>query len=76
MQTMGVSEFRANLNAVLQQVAQGEIISLLVRGREVARIVPPTYAQNVARQELEALRSSAVVGDVMAPLDESWQEDA
>lgn len=73
MLTMGVSEFRANLNIALQQVAEGEVISLLVRGREVARVVPPSYAQSTARQELEALRSSAVVGDVIAPLDEPWQ---
>jgi hypothetical protein len=35
--------------------------------------VPPDYAQTAARQELEALRQDAVVGDVLAPIDERWQ---
>ena len=39
---------------------------------EIAKLVPPDYAQSVARQELEALRSSAVVGDVLSPINESW----
>jgi antitoxin (DNA-binding transcriptional repressor) of toxin-antitoxin stability system len=73
MLSIGVSEFRANINRVLQQVQNGEIVSLLLRGKEIARIVPPDYAQTAARQELEALRQDAVVGDVLAPIDERWQ---
>lgn len=73
MLDIGVSEFRANMNKILQQVQNGEIVSLLVRGKEIARIVPPDYAQAAARQELEALRQSAVVGDVVAPIDEPWR---
>ena len=73
MLNVGVSEFRANINKVLQQVQNGEIVSLLLRGKEIARIVPPDYAQAAARQELEALRRDAVVDDVLAPIDERWQ---
>jgi antitoxin (DNA-binding transcriptional repressor) of toxin-antitoxin stability system len=73
MLSMGVSEFRANMNSILLQVQKGEIVSLLLRGHEVARLVPPNYAQTAARKELEILRQSAVVGDVLAPLDEQWR---
>jgi len=73
MLNLGVSEFRANMNTVLQQVQNGEVVSLLLRGKEIARIVPPDYAQAAARQELEALRRDAVVDDVLAPIDERWQ---
>ena len=68
MLNVGVSEFRANINKVLQQVQNGEVVSLLLRGKEIARIVPPDYAQAAARQELEALRRDAVVDDVLAAL--------
>lgn len=72
MLRIGVSEFRANMNAILQQVQKGEIVSLLLRGNEVAKLVPPDYAQAAARQELETLRQSAKVGDVLTPVDEKW----
>ncbi len=72
MVEVGISEFRANMNAILQQVQNGEVVSLLLRGKEVAKIVPPDFAQAAARDELALLRQSAVVGDVLAPLDESW----
>ncbi len=73
MLSMGVSEFRANMNAILQQVQSGEIVSLLLRGSEIAKLVPPDYAQTAARQELKALRQSAIVGDVLRPIEEPWQ---
>ena len=69
---VGISEFRANMNSILQQVQNGEVVSLLLRGKEIAKVVPPNYAQTAARQELEALRQNAVVGDVLAPIDEEW----
>jgi antitoxin (DNA-binding transcriptional repressor) of toxin-antitoxin stability system len=73
MLNVGISEFRANMNSILQQVQKGEIVTLLLRGKEIAKIVPPDYAQTAARQELEALRQTATVGDVLAPIDEQWQ---
>ncbi|MEZ4730385.1 MAG: type II toxin-antitoxin system Phd/YefM family antitoxin [Caldilineaceae bacterium] len=76
MAAIGISEFRSNMSAILQRVQQGEIISLLVRETEVAKLVPPDYARLAARQQLEDLRQTAVVGDLLAPLDESWDAEA
>jgi prevent-host-death family protein len=76
MVNIGISEFRANLNAVLKKVQQGEIVRLTARGVEVARLIPPGSAQALARQELEQLRPSAIVGDVLSPLDEKWEAGA
>ena len=73
MINMGVSEFRANMNKILQRVQAGEIVSLQIRGAEVARLVPPSFAQTAAQKELEALRETAVVGDLLAPIDEPWK---
>jgi prevent-host-death family protein len=72
MITIGISEFRANMNFVLQRVQNGEVVTLTSRGAEVARLVPPDFAQATARKELEQLRQTAVVGDVLSPLAERW----
>lgn len=69
---IGISEFRANMNAVLEKVQQGEIVVLTSRGTQVAKIVPPDYAQASALAELERLRETAYVGDVLSPTDEEW----
>lgn len=72
MISIGVSEFRANLNAVLQKVQNGEVVAITSRGAEVARLVPPDYAQAAARKELEHLRQTAKIGDILAPIDVDW----
>ena len=72
MLNIGLSEFRANMNTILQRVQKGEIVTLTLRGTEVARLVPPDFAQQMARRELEDLRSSAVVGDVVSPIEDNW----
>lgn len=74
MLSIGISEFRAKMNLILQKVQNGEIVTLTSRGAEVARLVPPEFAQAAARQELDRLRQTAVVGDVLSPLDERWDE--
>ena len=72
MISIGISEFRANMNLVLQRVQNGEVVTLTSRGAEVARLVPPDFAQAVARQELEQLRQTAVVDDILSPLAAPW----
>ena len=70
---IGVSEFRANMSAFLRQVQQGNIVRLMQRGTEIAKLVPPNYAQLVAQDSLVALRQTAIVGDVLSPIDEIWE---
>jgi prevent-host-death family protein len=72
MISIGISEFRAKMNLVLQKVQNGEIVTLTSRGTEVARLVPPDFAQSTARKELAQLRQTAVVGDVLSPAAEPW----
>lgn len=71
MISIGISEFRANMNGILQKVQQGEIVTLTLRGVEIARLVPPDFARQTARQELAQLRQTAVVGDVLSPVDDN-----
>ena len=70
MIVVGISEFRARMNAILQRVQNGEVVTLTSRGVEIAKLVPPDFAQSAARKELERLRQTAVVGDVLSPVEE------
>ncbi len=73
MITVGISDFRASMNAILQKVQNGEVVTLTSRGVEIAKIVPPDFARLAARQELEHLRQTATVGDVLSPVEEEQQ---
>ncbi|MBI3959816.1 MAG: type II toxin-antitoxin system prevent-host-death family antitoxin [Chloroflexi bacterium] len=73
MLQVGISEFRSNMNAILQKVQAGEIVSLQVRGLEVAKLVPSDIASDLALAKLERLRETAYVGDILSPLDEVWE---
>lgn len=70
MITVGISEFRANLNKFLQKVQDGEIISLTSRGNEIAKLVPTNYAQSSAREALRKLGETAVIYDVLSPIED------
>jgi prevent-host-death family protein len=73
MLTIGVSDLRANLTHFLQQVKAGEVIIITLRGAEIARLVPPAYASVAAREKLEQLGQTAMVGDVVSPLEDAWE---
>ena len=72
METIAVSEFRANLVGFLKRVARGEIITLTSRGHEVAKIIPPDNNVEKAREALKKIGKTAVVEDVLSPIDENW----
>jgi prevent-host-death family protein len=41
MKTVSVAEARRRLKAILDEVSSGQQVSVMRRGREVARLVPP-----------------------------------
>jgi prevent-host-death family protein len=61
MSTVSVKEARENLRSLLDRVAAGEEVSLLRRGKEVARLIPP---RSTGRRlpSLEAFRRTVAVG--------------
>ena len=73
MERIAVSEFRANLVGFLKRVERGEVITLTSRGQEVAKIVPPENKMEEAREALKKLQKTAVVGDVLSPINEEWE---
>ncbi len=54
MKTVSVAEARRKLRALLEEVSSGHEVSVVRRGREVARLVPP---ERRARRRLPALGS-------------------
>ncbi|HLP61380.1 MAG TPA: hypothetical protein VK186_21240 [Candidatus Deferrimicrobium sp.] len=47
----------------MKKVKNGESITIISRGHEVARLVPPFDKVKNARKALEELRSTAFIGD-------------
>jgi len=49
MITLSVGKFHANMNTFLQLVQKGEVISLHLQGNEIAKIMPPSFAQSAVQ---------------------------
>ncbi len=72
METVTISDFRANLLKYLEKANSGEQISVTTNGRLIATITAPTNQKELARTKLKKLAKSATVLDVTSPIDESW----
>lgn len=67
MKTMSASDFKAKCLALLDEVeSTGEVITILKRGRPVAQVVPPMYADKGYPQR-ELAGSLQILGDVESP---------
>jgi prevent-host-death family protein len=73
MNTIAVSELRANLMKVLKEVARGSVVDVASRGKVVAKIVPPDHIREGARNRLKEVGKSAVLADVISPIDSKWK---
>lgn len=78
MHAVNVTELRQHLPDYLKQVQQGEEIAVTLHGKTIARIVPdkPENKREAALNRLDALRGTVIVGDILAPIDETWSGDA
>ena len=68
MQSIAVSEFRANLMETLRKIERGAVIIITSRGREIARLMPPKTSTEEAREKLQKLRQTAIIKDVKASM--------
>ena len=75
MGTIAVSELRANLKKVMQRVEHGETLEITSMGKVVARLVPPEDKQKTARKKLKEIAATAVLRDVISPLDVQWEAE-
>ncbi len=73
MQTVNISEFRANLLKYLEIASSGETISVSSNGRLLATITPPVEQKEQAKKQLKSLAAKARVHNVTRPSGESWE---
>lgn len=72
METINISDFRANLLAYLEKANAGEPISVTTNGRLIATITAPINQKELAKNQLQELAKSAKVIDVTSPINEPW----
>ena len=72
MQTINISEFRANLLKYLENANSGEVISITTNVRLLATITPPEQQKSQAKKQLKSLAGKAKIHDVISPSDENW----
>ncbi len=70
MAIIGVDILRKELDTVLKKVENGETVTIMSHGYEIAQLVPPPNKMEKARKALEKLRETAFVGDVISPIEE------
>lgn len=75
MRAINVTELRSHLQKYLNCVQRGDEIQITLHGHVIARILPPLDTKKEASKQLEALRKTCKVGDVISPLDEKWDVD-
>ena len=73
MESIGVSKLRENMVLFLNKVQQGESIAITSRGTEIAMLIPIKNKKEVSRNTLKQLRKTAIVGDVVSPIEEEWK---
>ncbi len=72
MQTINISEFRANLLKYLEVANSGEQISVTSNGKLLATITPPENQKQQARKQLNTLAACAKIHDITSPIDSDW----
>ncbi|MGS2722181.1 type II toxin-antitoxin system Phd/YefM family antitoxin [Porticoccus sp. GXU_MW_L64] len=72
MQTVNISDFRANLLKYLEMANSGKQISVTSNGKLLATISPPKNQQEKAKKQLKIIAEKAAIYDVTAPIDSEW----
>ena len=73
MESIGVSKFRENMVLFLNKIKQGQKITITSRGTEIAMLIPIKDKKEASRNALKQLRKTAIVGDVVSPIQEEWK---
>lgn len=73
MQSIAVSDLRSNLMKILKKIEHGTSLNITSRGRVVAKLVPPDNVRANARNRLKEIGKTAILNDVISPIDEQWE---
>jgi prevent-host-death family protein len=72
MQTVNISDLRANLLKYLEQASLGEKITVTTNGRLLATISPPIQQREIARKQLQQLALNAKIHNITDSLTDEW----
>ena len=72
MKSVSISELRANLLKYLTLVQRGEQINVTSKGKVLATLNSPVSQQDAAKAKLGKLAGTAVIHDVISPIEDSW----
>lgn len=75
MRDVKVTDLRNHLPTFLAAVQGGEELRIVSRGKVIARLVPESDSVAAACERLAAMRGKVRVGDVVSPLDVSWDAE-
>lgn len=72
MQTINISDFRANLLKYLEAAGSGEQILVTSNGKLLASISAPEDKKDIAKKQLNSLATTAKIHNVIAPIESEW----
>ena len=73
MQTINISDFRANLLKYLEVAGSGEEILVTSKGKLLASITAPEDKKEIAKKQLSSLATTAKIHDVIASTESEWE---
>ena len=76
MQTINISDFRANLLKYLEIANAGEQISVTSNGKLLATITSPQNKKELAKKQLDTLASNAIIHDIVSPTECEWNANS
>jgi len=75
MHGVNVTELRNHLPKYLASVMNGNEFIVTSHGQAIARIIPIIDVSQEAKKQLSHLRKTCKVGDVVTPVDISWNAE-
>jgi prevent-host-death family protein len=75
MLAVKITDLRQNLPSWIARARAGERIGVSVHGEIVAELVPAVDRKAEAKRALATLRKTAVLGDLITPVDAEWTSD-
>lgn len=73
MEKINVSTLRENLAEYIKKAKNGEEIFITSHGHELARLIPVEKKPKKSKSKLKALGKTAVIDDILSPVDEVWE---
>lgn len=72
METIAVSELRANIMKILKDIKMGAVINITSRGKVIAKLVPADDVVENARKKLTEISKTAILNDIISPIESNW----